>query len=174
MNLSWLMMPETVQRYCCLIKMIKDSSENSTFLQYHLTIKALFIYYTFNKPKVSELVHAGIVCDTTGVTVKLTGPGTTCAPTLQLPALCCGAQESHISPGCHWSSTARPLMLGKCQARTSQVHWALNAGSGAQHDSDMITDGGCDTCKQWLHTAIWSALRHCQETMTTGAWCWRW
>ncbi|CAB1418888.1 unnamed protein product [Pleuronectes platessa] len=64
-----------------------------------------------------------------------------------LPALCCGAQERHISRGCDWS-TASPVMLGKCQPRNQPGPLSPEPDSGAQHDSDMIMDGGYDTCKQ--------------------------
>ncbi|KAF0026493.1 hypothetical protein F2P81_021230 [Scophthalmus maximus] len=73
-----------------------------------------------------------------------TGVGSTCAPTFQLPALCCGAQERHISRGCDLSTTS-PVMLGKCQPRNQPGPLSPEPDSGTQHDSDMIMDGGCDT-----------------------------
>lgn len=92
-------------------------------------------------------MHAGVVCDLPGGALKLTGTGSTCAPTFQLPALCYGAQEFHISGGCGWSS-ASLLMLGKCQPRNRPGPASPEPGSGAQRDSDMIMDGGYDTCRQ--------------------------
>lgn len=71
-------------------------------------------------------MHAGIVCDSPGGNVKLTGTGSTCALMLKLPALCCGAQERRISWGCGCSSATLVPMLRKCQQRTSQVHRALS------------------------------------------------
>lgn len=81
-----------------------------------------------------------------------------------------GPRSGTLAGVCAWSSARTMLMLGKCQARKRPGPASPEPGSGAQRGSDMIVDGGYDTCEQRLHTAIWSALRCCQKALTTGAW----
>ncbi|TNN84499.1 hypothetical protein EYF80_005199 [Liparis tanakae] len=94
-----------------------------------------------------------------------------------LPALCCGAQERRISRGCGWSS-ASPVMLGKCQPRNQPGPLSPESGSGAQQDSDMITDGGCDTWYAWISGDSPYPGVSCDRTATPlrrdvepGRWC---
>lgn len=119
---------------------------------------------------------------TGAVTIEVIGTGSTCVPVLKLPALCSRVQgeEPYSGQGGRdlywgWDWATLILMLGECQQRPSKAHGALrslcsapSACTATQRDTDIITDGSCDTCKQWLHTAIWSALPLCQKHWLQG------
>lgn len=75
------------------------------------------------------MTHAGIVYESAGGTVKLTGNGTTCAPTFQLPGLCCGAHRLAETPNgapLAWSCWGNVRRKKKIIIIPSQVQRALN------------------------------------------------
>lgn len=144
------------------------------------------IHCTFNKLALSEQRHAGIVCASVGGHSKANGGWRHLWPR---PSSCPPASLSPPTP-------SSQVMLRKCQAekkektqnkkgggtqaglceRWAEPSWAERGAVLAPSAALAVTaDGGCDTWRQWLHTAIWSALRHCHKAagMAAGMAAWR-